>query len=385
MISASFFKYSLFFLAFLSLNFKHSIFEVGFSIKAAHLFVPLFLILLKPYSDIVKVGFLWILPVAFFSVVYEVFVAYQPSYILNDYFKLLFWYLTFCSGYVFASELGSIKVEKILTVSILSLLTLVMVKNLFYIDKIFYMYVSGGAHPRSDWNFYNVGYNINNEVTWIVMFVMIVGFSGRGAIANGIALVNSFVSKVNGAVILYPMWFFLVSINKVSLLLRYAALFVMLACMFYFYLGVDFDDVVEVGSGRVDLWEYWLFKVQQFDVYELFFGVNIGAMVSDPVLESHLVADFHNVYMDIFYEQGLLGLVMFFYFILIPILKSTVLNPSPVDYSCFRNRLAIVILLCCINGMFSFRPLDPIFPFIFGIWMALQSMLKDNKIDNSYS
>jgi hypothetical protein len=382
MISASFFTYALFFLAFLSLNYKHTIFDVGFSVKAAHLFVPLFIFYFKPYLEIVKVGLLWILPVVLLSIYYDFFIGYNTSFILNDYFKWLFWYLAFCSGYIFSAKLGSVKVERMLVISILALVCVVMLKNFLYIDKILYMYIAGGAHPRSDWNFYNVGYNINNEVTWIVMYVMVVGFAGIGRFANGVALINSLVSKVNGAVLLYPMWFFLVSINKVALTLRYAALLFMLLLLVYFYLGVDFDDVVEVGSGRIDLWDYWLFKVQQFDIYEILFGLNLGAMVSDPVLESHLVADFHNVYMDIFYEQGLLGLGMFMYFVLVPVVRSTVLNSNIVDYGQFKNRLAIVILLCCINGLFSFRPLDPIFPFIFGIWMALQSMSKDIKFDN---
>ncbi|MEM1113373.1 MAG: hypothetical protein AAGI11_15780 [Pseudomonadota bacterium] len=324
---------------------------------------------------------------AFFSAVIAVSVSMQAIAVVSDVslldgkysMKYYYWIVFALMGYAFTACIGLRRLERTLKIATLAVFCAVFLKNLVYVGEISQMLLSSADHPRSPWNFFNVGYNINSEVTWLCLLSFLFAFKSR--LYTGIfvyALVNALVSYVIGALLLNALFLAYVVLFRFSGLVRNLLLLALTAVSLVLALSVSLEQADELGSGRIDLWALALGELSQFSGLQFLFGLGHGALHELLYLNFELL-DFHNVWLNLLYEGGVVS-VAYFALLIIPSIVYLLKNASRTGG--FDVRLSLVVTLVIINGLFTPRPLDLLFAFLAGAALCL-SLLPRRRLNFS--
>ncbi|PNE02523.1 hypothetical protein A15D_01932 [Alcanivorax sp. MD8A] len=316
----------------------------------------------------------------FASTVATVFIQFLYSGQFSGYYlaRHIFWLYCFLIGFSIAKRFPEKDLISAFTVSVYLVVFLVFLKNLLYLDVIVSMFFSGGAHPRSPWNFFNPGYNVNSEVTWVAIFSLL----GWGLSENKkyvllilvFALMNALVSKVNGAILLVLLYFVIATFVRFRSEVKIVGFVVGAIGIAVILLGLSYEFYEELGSGRLELWFVAAEEIKKFSFLEVFLGRGIGSLASFGYFEDLSLLDFHNIFIDIFYEMGAVGLLIYVLCILVPALKVSLQRPTAGNT--LNRSLGVVVLLVLFNGLFTPRPLDPMFAFIVGAFLGTSSVMR---------
>ncbi len=357
----------LFLLLFVPLSFKVAPLGIA-GAKVFHLTSLLFMPLIKR-SSLANKFFLFFLFSTLVTIFHQTFLSGVDGYYVVRHF---FWIYCFLVGASVARIFSSEDLISAFIFSSCVIASLVFLKNLVYFDVIASMYMSGGAHPRSPWNFFNPGYNVNSEVTWLVVFALLSWSLSENKKYVfwflSFSVVNALIAKVNGAVLLVFLYFSISIFVRFRVELRFVGLTLSILSFAVVLLGLSYEFYEELGSGRLELWFVAAEEIKKFSFLEIMFGRGIGSLADFGYFEDLSLLDFHNIFIDIFYEMGALGITVYIVFILFPALRVALSRSSSVDR--LHQSLGVAVLLVLFNGLFTPRPLDPLFAFIVGSFLA---------------
>lgn len=309
-----------------------------------------------------------------FSTLITTFIDYFSGDQVSLYYltRHVFWIYCFLIGFSLAKRFTEEDLISAFIVSVYLVAFLVLLKNVIYIDVIVSMFLSGGAHPRSPWNFFNPGYNVNSEVTWVALFSLLcwsLSLKKQYAfLLLGFAVLNALISKVSGAILLVFLYFVIDVFVRFRSELRLIGFTVGAAGLSVVLLGLSYEFYEELGSGRLELWFVAAEAIKEFTLLELLFGRGIGSLASFSYFEDLALLDFHNIFIDIFYELGGVGLLVYVAFILVPAFRVSLARPGSENR--LHRSLGILVLLILFNGLFTPRPLDPLFAFLVGAFLG---------------
>lgn len=309
---------------------------------------------------------------------------YDPT--IKGIFRYFFWFYCIAIGYS-VTLLLRYDVYKILILTCYTMFFLILIKNLYYTERIVGLWQASGSHPQAGWNYYNTYTNVNREVATLTFYSIFLLITRKNYFVYIYSLLNSFISKVLGAILMYLTFYARKYITKI----RWVVIFLVLFSSVLF--TADLKDYFEYGSYRVYIWSLGAISILSFDFFNIVIGKGLGSAVHVFESFSHnpfgiefealheRYEEFHNMFLTFFYEQGLFGIIGILFFIALPVFKSFNINGADKGF----KGLNLMLILMFLYGLITSYPADPIFSLFFGVSLGLKHIKGNEKENSDYS
>ncbi len=391
----------LLFLLFFSMFLRAEVFSIpvgGVGVKPFHI-IPLFLVfvcLIKYKLKLYRINFiprsiiLFMFLLFLESLVHILAEGLSVSYLKGVFYCFIFLSSTLLHGqYYLECKANGIdfteRYMKFMAVSALAVLFMIAVKNLLFLPDMLSQYLSGLLRPKPAWNFMNFGHSINNEVVFSLMllpFLRPVLKWNLSIFVIVLTLAMLVLTKVDAA-FLFCIFLFLCylynyislrfSVNSASVI--FLGVFLLPLIIVGVFVVSSFDELTGGELGRYLLWNGAINTFEDLTLIEkLFGGGNLSYIISgydDLHSIGQEVMDFHNTYINMVFEFGLLIVVLYIILLLLPVVSAL----SDVR---LVNSVAIFVAFSLLSGWFSPRGLDYLFWYFVPFLLLLKYSAHDS-------
>lgn len=368
-----FYRFS-FFVLFVALCFQNVIlfYLNSIPVKPYHL-VLFFVCLFNAKSSLlIPRNCFWILILVLISFILSFFSFLLYSFSLNPF---LLNYIFCCILLVFVSNASNYLDEnaffKVLKKSVIFIYFICLINILLQIDRIFSFVLNPIGHPLIEVIF---GGGVNLEATYLGIFATIFKNDKKKIFIYILSVLISciYASRV-GLVIDILVGLFLFYGHLKKFLFLYLSLFlsvitVLLDLSFIQYI---FNRFVSIGNepgsiSRIRLWSYFMDTVSNYP-----FGVGLGnctSVISMVTGDFFYENNFHNLYMQMFIDLGVIGGLVFVSFCLCFIF----INRKTLFSNCFL----FIIFIYLLFSFIQFRGAEPIIFFFIGCYYSIKRNAK---------